>query len=268
MKQTLTALLVVLLFATIVVLAAERAAKRSADDVIIARMMRDYEEAVANAHALYDKSTAPMLKRYGKARDKNIIAAGSDAIKRFTATRRGASKQDGAMMEQEIEKVRQSIDDQVGNAPKVTPKAAPKATPKATPKAVPKATAKTSVMVACSASFKGHTYMAINSTANWKTANAMCKKMGGHLVYIETADELTFLARAFRGEVWVGATDKHKEGDWRWGNGRPVARDIWFKNEGKGKGEDYAVLAPHDGQRLLRDVGSDRGAVGFICEWE
>ncbi len=257
MKQKLIALFVVLLFAAIVVAAAEKAAKESAADILIARIKGDYEKAVSNADAFYEKSTAPMLKRYGKARDKRILKAANIAIERLSSARKGLSELDGVRMEQEIEKMRKSIDDQVGDAPKVTPRA--------------------SVLAACGVSFKGHRYLGITSNANWKEASALCRRMGGHLVYIETPEELAFLAKAFRGMIWVGATDAHKEGDWRWGNRKPVAGYVWFPTQPDNKGgtrkrrrnENCAALITYKGKRLLNDISFDNnGVVGFICEWE
>jgi hypothetical protein len=250
-KQTLTALLVVSLFATIVVVAAEKAVEKSAVDILIARTTGDYEKALIDADALYKKSIAPLLMRYGNARDKKILTAGSNAIRRFTSAKKGVSEVDSIKMEQEIAKMRKSIDDQVGNAPKVERQA--------------------SILRTCGTSFKGHTYLAINSKANWKEANALCKKMGGHLAYIETAEELAFLAKTFRGMVWVGATDAHKEGDWRWGNGKPMIKNLWCQTEpnNNGRNQHYAVLHSSNGSRMLCDVSLDLGAVvGFICEWE
>ena len=242
MKQTLTALLVVLLFATIVVLAAEKATEKSNADILIARIKADYAKALRDADAFYEKFTAPQLKT----RSNKILSEGSKAIRRLNAARKGVSELDGIKMEKEIEKIRESLDKKVG---KVTPK--------------------TFVLRVCGVSFKGHTYLAIASNANWKEADAMCKEMGGHLAYIETAEELVFLAKIFRGNLWVGATDARKEGDWRWGNGRAVARGLWLNGEPSDhKGtENYAELKSFWGKRLLNDAQlNDSG--GFICEWE
>ena len=198
MKQTLIALVVVLLFATIVILAAEKATEKSDADILIARIKADYAKDIKDADAFFKKYAAP----YIKARDKKILTAGSKAIRRLTAARRDVSELGGIRMEKEIEKIRKSLDAQFGDAPKVTPKV--------------------SVLKACGVSFKGHTYLAIASGANWKEADAMCKKMGGHLACIETAEELLFLAKVFPDiRLWVGATDAHKEGDWRWVNRKP-----------------------------------------------
>ncbi len=250
MKQTLTAMLLISLLATVVTVAAEKAADRSASDILISRITGDYEKTVGDADSLYEKSIAPLLKRYGDARDKRIITAGGNAIRRLNSARKVASELDGVRMEQEIAKIRKSIDDRCGNAPKVTPRA--------------------SALKVCGVTFEGRTYLAIASNANWKEANAICRKMGGHLAYIETAEELTFLAKTFRANLWVGATDAHKQGSWRWGNRKPVTRNLW--NEGEPSnlaGEHYAALFTNSKGHMLHDIAlNNRSVVGFICEWE
>ena len=251
MKQTFTALLVVLLLATIVALAAEKAATSDAD-IVIARIEADYAKALRDADAFYKKYTAPTLKRYGDARDKRIITAGNNAIRRFNTARKEVSDLNAVKMEREIAKIRKSLDAQFGDAPKVTPNI--------------------SVLKICGVSFKGHTYMVIGSKANWKEADSLCKKMGGHLAYIETTEEMAFLAKTFRGDLWVGATDAHKEGDWRWGNRKPVAKNLWTKDQPSNDhgSAHYAGLWSRGEERMLNDFPLDNhsGMVGFICEWE
>jgi hypothetical protein len=246
-KQTLTGLIVVLLLASIVALAADKPSK-SAANILIPRIKSDYAKALKDADAFYAKYAAP----YQKARDKKIITAGNTAIRRLNAARKQVSEIDGIKMEKEIAIIRKSLDDQFGNTSKVTPK--------------------TSVLKACGVSFKGHTYLAIASKANWKEADALCKKMGGHLAYAETLEELAFIDKAFRGvQLWVGASDAHKEGDWRWGDRKPVDKNSWMESEPNNKGgsENYAALAAGKGPRLLIDVDLNYSSVvGFVCEWE
>ncbi|MDP6637521.1 MAG: C-type lectin domain-containing protein [Phycisphaerae bacterium] len=250
MKQILTALLFISLLGAVVVVASEKAAEKSASDILIARITGDYEKTLSDADALYEKSIAPLLTRYGNARDKKILTAGSNAIRRFNSARKGASELVGIRMEQEIARIRKSIDDRVGDAPTVTPRA--------------------SALKVCGVSFKGRTYLAIASNAHWKEANALCRKMGGHLAYIETAEELAFLAKTFRANLWVGATDAHREGSWRWGNGKPVTRNLWNESEPSNlAGEHYAALFTNSKGHMLHDIAlNNRSVVGFICEWE
>ena len=117
-------------------------------------------------------------------------------------------------------------------------------------------------------SFKGNAYTAFfNHTASFSKAVAICKKMGGHLVYIETDEEMNFISKTFGDlRMWVGATDDLKEGDWRWLNGEKVSNKFWNTNEGNMgrtenkmfhyKGKFYDVAEPWANSR------------GFICEWE
>jgi len=248
MKQTLTAPIVVFLLATIVALAADKASSKSDADILIGRIKVDYAKALKDADAFFAKYAAP----YQKARDKKLITAGNTAIRRLNAARKDVSEIDGIKMEKEIAAIRKSLDAQFGQTPKVTPKV--------------------SVLKACGVSFKGHTDLAIASGVNWKEADALCKRMGGHLAYAETAEELAFIDKAFRGPgLWVGASDAHKEGDWRWGNNKPVGKNSWMKGEPNNKGgsENYAALASVEGPRLLIDARLNYGVVvGFICEWE
>ena len=251
MKQTLTALLVVLLFATIVVLAAEEATKKSAVDIYIARIKADCEKAIKDADAFYKTYTAPTLKRGGGARDKRIGIAGNKAIRSLTFEKKKASQLDGIKMDMAIKEITKLMANQIGNPPQVA--------------------LQPPVMKVCGASFKGHTYLAIASGANWKEATELCKKLGGHLAYIETAEELAFLAKTFQGAaLWVGATDIHKAGDWRWGNGKPLARNLWGRGEPSGGKDRYATLWPKGEERMLNDTPLDAGISvgGFICEWE
>jgi hypothetical protein len=238
-KITITLLLI----ASTSVVIAEVATKKTPADILIGRVMGAYEKSVQDADDYYGKFAAPIQKR----RDGKIVAAGDMAIKKLNSARRSVSEIDGIKLEQQISIVRKSLDEKVGDVPKVTRKAP--------------------VLAVCGVKFKEHTYLAFISKANWKEANAMCKKMGGHLAYIETREEASFLSKTFQGYLLVGATDAHKEGDWRWGNKKPVDRSLWGARQpdnAKGK-QHYAALmngALDDGglSEIVRD--------GFICEWE
>jgi hypothetical protein len=241
MKKITIALLLMALTAVVI---AEVATKKSPVDILIERVMGTYEKSVKDADDYYGKYAAPIQKR----RDGKIIAAGDMAIKKLTAARRSVSEIDGIKLEQQIAVVRKSLDEKVGDIPTVTRKAP--------------------VLALCGVKYKGHTYLTIASNANWKEAVVLCKKMGGHLVYMETEEERVFLAKTFPGTLWVGATDAHKEGDWRWGNGKPVAKYLWCKGQPQNaRGEDYGILHPSKG-RMLHDAVLSWPVVGFICEWE
>ena len=50
-------------------------------------------------------------------------------------------------------------------------------------------------------------------------AAAYCGLLGGtlpHLRYAHHHDEIAYLARSHRSDVWIGATDLRNEGHWQW----------------------------------------------------
>jgi len=125
----------------------------------------------------------------------------------------------------------------------------------------------TTNIVGWAAEFEGHSYLAILAPARWNDARAVCRKLGGHLAWIDTREEMTFLQKMTSGVgVYVGATDAHREGDWRWTSKRPVDRKLWKIKEPDGRGgQNHAALSTAG----LYDVSDgDDGVRGFICEWE
>jgi len=244
MKKLLMILFVLFLSAVVV---AEVVKKESPLDTLIKRVIGDYGRSVQKADLDYKRFTAPIFKRYGDIRDRRIITAGDSAIKRLEFVRKGASELDGIKMEQEIEKIRKSLDERVGKAPKVT--------------------RKVSILSACGSTFQGHTYLAIVGVVKWEEARDICKRMGGHLVYIETPGEMFFVNKLGKTlKLWVGATDEHKEGDWRWLNGKPVDKSLW--GEGEPNGGKRENCSFYNGGKLNNLEYHVKFCHGFICEWE
>lgn len=119
------------------------------------------------------------------------------------------------------------------------------------------------------AQFGGHHYKVYKARKDWHAARKACKKWGGHLAYIETAEEMAFIRKLVGGSrIWVGATDAQAEGRWRWLNGQRVRtwRGFWHRKEPTGQaGENYASVRS-DG---LMDTTVNRpDVVGYLCEWD
>jgi len=172
--------------------------------------------------------------------------AGKIAIKKLNDARRAVSEIEGIKLEQQIEAVRKSLDEKVGNV------------------AEPKT--KVSVLAACGTKFQGHTYLVIIARGiSWKDAKEKCEKMGGHLVYVETAEEMLFTQKlGSQLPLWVGAA-KAKEGDWRWLNKKPVIARFWHSGyPQKGRGPCTMIMTNGN----LCSVEVEHGVRGFICEWE
>lgn len=222
--------------------------KRSAVDILIENVMKDYENAVKIADESYNRYVAPIQKR----REEKIIAAGKHAIYRLNSSRKNVSEIEGIKLEQQIEIVSNSLSDKAGYVP-ITTK-----------------TTKTSLFAANGFEFNKHTYAIIILEVDWKTAKDICLNLGGHLVYIETVEELEFIkrmcSRAKVSGAWVGATDSHKEGEWRWFNGKLLNDQVLSSRFSRidGKGNENHMIYQNG---ILCDV-AERNKLCFICEWE
>jgi hypothetical protein len=111
-------------------------------------------------------------------------------------------------------------------------------------------------------------YRLVLGNYTWTDAKAEAEAMGGRLVCISGSQEAGFLTKLTGKSVrvWVGATDEHKEGDWRWIDGTPVDKSLWAggePNNGMG-GENYAELR-HSGR--LNDTFRNDRVDGFVVEF-
>ena len=70
---------------------------------------------------------------------------------------------------------------------------------------------------------KGHCYLWSKTRKNWNDAEQICIKRGGHLASITNLDIHDYIwnkiQSANESSVWVGGTDKEKEGIWKWSDG-------------------------------------------------
>ena len=126
--------------------------------------------------------------------------------------------------------------------------------------------------------FNGHSYKLYGKGFPFSAAARICAQKGGHLVVIDSLEELEFLRQlAARNpykvdQFWVNATDDMKEGDWRTVDGRRLPLIPWGPNEpsntaGKGGQEHYASMS-REANWLLNDNQGVYRSYGFICEWD
>ncbi len=119
------------------------------------------------------------------------------------------------------------------------------------------------------ATFGGHRYKVLRTRVSWQAAVKQCESMGGRLVTIESGAELAFVKKlAGSSRLWVGATDREREGHWVWLSGKPVpgVRGVWASGEPNGRTScNYASITSSG----LYDSGSPYSRVaGLICEWD
>ena len=106
----------------------------------------------------------------------------------------------------------------------------------------------------------------------WDEARAKCERLGGRLVIVQDQATHAFLGGLTKGKLfWIGATDEHQEGDWRWVDGSEVTFDGWHdKQPGNLGGKEHYLLIGALGKWNdvgLEGPGGARRMQGFICEW-
>ena len=123
----------------------------------------------------------------------------------------------------------------------------------------------------------GHLYQRFDTPLAWMDAAEYCERLGGHLVTITSAGENEFVYRMFGIDgvnLWLGATDRDREGEWRWVTGESWTYNNWSKinrpqPDNAGRGQNYAVfwdLAPAQWDDNGMPEGNFRYV--FVCEWE
>jgi hypothetical protein len=68
---------------------------------------------------------------------------------------------------------------------------------------------------------------------SWFDSRKYCQQRGGDLVVIQDKAKQTFLINALkqahwnRKGIWIGGTDRDKEGEWRWVTGIYTVKDLF-----------------------------------------
>ncbi len=98
--------------------------------------------------------------------------------------------------------------------------------------------------------FDGHSYYFYNVPVTWYGGEIVSEYLGGHLVTITSEAENNFV-KEFIGacNLWIGATDKDQEGNWKWVSGEPFSYTDW----GSGQPDN--------------DSGGDEGAEHYAHIW-
>ncbi len=84
-------------------------------------------------------------------------------------------------------------------------------------------------------SLNGHKYFGTSNQATWEDANATAQALGGHLVTINSDEELTFinnlgfgnLIGPYANGIWLGMTDKDADGTYKWTTNEPITTTNW-----------------------------------------
>jgi len=118
----------------------------------------------------------------------------------------------------------------------------------------------------------GHHYLAVEAKLTWHEARQACVNLGGHLVTIGSDRENQFVGKLTGGRgFWIGLTDEHEEGKWKWVDGTHASKAPWVHVAfGQGARENYAIIRNNSGTLYWLD-NADAGLSyvhGYVCEWD
>ncbi|XP_063410144.1 aggrecan core protein-like [Mytilus trossulus] len=103
----------------------------------------------------------------------------------------------------------------------------------------------------------------VRDKKSWTDGRANCRRLGGDLVMVKDASKQAVLLNYLRldhwdtDNIWIGATDQQREGDWRWVDGSKISYSRFADGQGNnhnsgflfanGGNEDCALIRRDDG---------------------
>jgi hypothetical protein len=117
----------------------------------------------------------------------------------------------------------------------------------------------------------GHYYQLIDTPTSWGQGQGICKKLGGHLATITSAEENGFVYVNFAvgsgggGGLWIGGSDTAKKGTFSW----VTNEKFTYSNFAGPQVDDYLKLdnyiySPSQSHWITGTLSEVRS---FICEW-
>lgn len=118
--------------------------------------------------------------------------------------------------------------------------------------------------------YNGHVYVVYGQIMTWLEADAYCRKIGGHMLTINSAEENAYITenviKPMGYGMMLGYSDAAEEGNWVWVNGTTGSYTNWAENEPNNEyEEDYALIGT-DGK--WNDGHLDLEKWCFICEYD
>uniref|UniRef100_A0A665TLN8 Asialoglycoprotein receptor-like 1 n=1 Tax=Echeneis naucrates TaxID=173247 RepID=A0A665TLN8_ECHNA len=113
-------------------------------------------------------------------------------------------------------------------------------------------------------SFQSKCYLMSTSTVTWSKAESLCQSVRGHLLVLNSVEELDFISNVAeaRYSYWIGLVE-HEEGHWTWVDGTD------FNTTPTVNGEDCGQLHPsYRNQRKLWNDADCGQQYYYICESE
>ncbi len=114
----------------------------------------------------------------------------------------------------------------------------------------------------------GRCYLQEFVPRDWAAAEQRCIDLGGHLIAIDSANELGLVGMWMGAEVWIGGTDATNEGSFVWTNGQPWSFASWKDGVpvDPGGNRDCVLLAGASGSLPVFECRLCTEKRAYICE--
>ncbi|XP_026128145.1 CD209 antigen-like [Carassius auratus] len=76
---------------------------------------------------------------------------------------------------------------------------------------------------------------------NWSDSRQYCRDRGADLVIINTEEKQRFISSLVSERVWIGLSDREKEGVMKWVDNSPLKRGFWFKGQPNDSGNQDCI---------------------------
>ncbi|XP_027440921.1 CD209 antigen isoform X3 [Zalophus californianus] len=98
--------------------------------------------------------------------------------------------------------------------------------------------------------FQGSCYFFSQTQNIWKDAISACQNLRAQLVIINNTEEQKFLKSwntRNNQRTWIGLSDHHSEGSWKWVDNSPLQLSFWKEGEPNNHGDEDCVELYSDG---------------------
>ncbi|XP_050961374.1 uncharacterized protein LOC127162621 [Labeo rohita] len=70
-----------------------------------------------------------------------------------------------------------------------------------------------------------------NEEKSWSDSRQYCRNHGGDLVIINSEEKQRLMSSFVKERVWIGLSDREKEGNMKWVDNSPLKQGFWFRDE-------------------------------------
>ena len=118
--------------------------------------------------------------------------------------------------------------------------------------------------------YNGNRYTVFESNMTWTEARTYCEMLGGHLAYVNSAEEDAFIysltSTGSKGGYWLGGENITRGGTYQWADGTDLTYDNWDTGQADNYDgiEHYLEIWPSGKWNDAPNIES----LGFVCEFE